>query len=77
MDQVFGDPQVEEIGIAQPVTHSRLGDIRVVGQGVNLSRTPTQVRTAAPDLGENTEEVLREYGVSGEEFADLKKRGVI
>ncbi|MDB5581235.1 MAG: Formyl-CoA transferase [Bradyrhizobium sp.] len=77
MDQVFADPQVEQIGIAQPVTHHKLGDIRVVGQGVNLSRTPTSVRTAAPELGEHTEEVLQQYGVSHEEFQDLRKRGVV
>jgi crotonobetainyl-CoA:carnitine CoA-transferase CaiB-like acyl-CoA transferase len=77
MDEVFADEQVRTIGIAQPVTHHQLGDIRVVGQGVNLSRTPTSVRTAAPELGENTEEVLREYGVSREQFQDLRKRNVV
>jgi crotonobetainyl-CoA:carnitine CoA-transferase CaiB-like acyl-CoA transferase len=77
MDQVFADPQVAQIGIAQPVTHPTLGEIHVVGQGVNLSRTPTSVRTAAPELGEHTEEVLQQYGVSREEFQDLRKRGVV
>src|SRR5439155_24002917 len=39
IDQVFADPQVCHLGIAQPVEHGSLGHLELVGQAVSLSRT--------------------------------------
>jgi len=77
MKQVFEDPQVQALGMAQPVTHPKLGEIRLVGQGVTLMRTPPDLRSAAPDRGEHTREILREYGVEAESIKKLKQQGVI
>jgi formyl-CoA transferase len=77
MNEVFADPQVKHIGMAAPVHHYALGDIEVVAQGVHLSGTRFQVRTAAPDPGAHTEEVLGEYGYSPAEIAKLRKSAVI
>ena len=77
MNEVFADPQVKHLGMAAPVHHYALGDIEVVAQGVRLSRTQFQVRTAAPDPGANTEEVLGEYGYSPAEIAKLRKSAAI
>lgn len=76
MDEVFGDPQVKHLGMAAPVRHTALGDIELVAPGVKLSGTPYQVRRAAPDRGEDTDEILREYGYGDPEIADLRARGV-
>ncbi|MCG4753606.1 CoA transferase, partial [Blautia faecis] len=40
VDQTFADPQVKALGIAQSVEHPELGPITLVGQPVELSRTP-------------------------------------
>jgi formyl-CoA transferase len=77
MDKVFADPQVQHIGIAQPVHHPKLGDIRIVGQGVNLSSGPAKVRSPAPDRGTHTSEVLRELGYDDAAIKDMQKRGVV
>jgi len=77
MKQVFEDPQVQALGMAQPVTHPKLGEIRLVGQGVTLMRTPPSLRSAAPDRGEHTREILGEYGVEAETIEKLKQQGVI
>ena len=77
MNEVFADPQVKHLGMAAPVHHYALGDIEVVAQGVRLSRTQFQVRTAAPDAGAHTEEVLGEYGYSPAEIAKLRKSAAI
>jgi formyl-CoA transferase len=77
MNEVFADPQVKHIGMAKPTQHYALGDIEVVGQGVNLSKTPFTVRAAAPDQGVHTAEVLREFGYSAAAIEGLKQRGVI
>jgi crotonobetainyl-CoA:carnitine CoA-transferase CaiB-like acyl-CoA transferase len=77
IDRMFGDPQVQTLGMAQPVEHYRLGKIDIVGQGVKLVRTPAQVRTAAPDRGANTREVLAEFGYDAAAIEDLQRRGVV
>ena len=77
IDRMFGDPQVQTLGMAQPVEHYKLGKIDIVGQGVKLMRTPAHVRTAAPDRGANTREVLAEFGYDAAAIDDLQRRGVV
>jgi len=76
MDQVFADPQVQHVGIAQPVEHPRLGQQMLVGQAVTLSRTPSSLRTATPEKGEHTAAILGELGYDPAGIADLARRGV-
>jgi hypothetical protein len=46
-----------------------------VGPPVHMSRTPTSVRSFAPDQGEHTDEILLESGFSEAEVADFRARG--
>jgi formyl-CoA transferase len=77
IDEMFGDPQVQTLAMAQPVEHYKLGKIDIVGQGVKLVRTPARVRTAAPDRGADTREVLAEFGYDAATIEDLQRRGVV
>jgi crotonobetainyl-CoA:carnitine CoA-transferase CaiB-like acyl-CoA transferase len=77
MDQVFADPQVQHIAIAKPVHHPELGDVRVVGQGVNLDGIEAGIRRAAPDRGADTREVLRELGYEESAIEDMARRGIV
>ncbi|HEV2549207.1 MAG TPA: CoA transferase [Stellaceae bacterium] len=77
MDEVFADPQVRHIGIAQPVEHPSLGRIELVGQAVTLSRTPSKLKTATPERGEHTDAVLCELGYDAEAIAALRAKRVI
>lgn len=77
MDQVFADPQVKLLGMAQPVEHPKLGRIELVGQGVKLTRTPARMRSAAPDRGQHTREILEEFGVDAAAIEDLQRRGIV
>jgi crotonobetainyl-CoA:carnitine CoA-transferase CaiB-like acyl-CoA transferase len=77
MDQVFADEQVRHLGIAQVVPHPTLGDIRVVGQPVRLSRTPSKLRTASPEKGEHTDEILRELGYDEHAITELHRGQVV
>ena len=77
IDQVFANPQVQHLGMAQTVHSPRFGDLEVVRAPMRLSRTSTSLRRAAPAPGEHTHEVLREYGYSEDEIRQLQEAGVI
>ena len=77
MDEVFADPQVKHLGIVQAVEHKTLGRLDLVGQAVTLSRTPSSLRTATPERGEHTDEVLAELGYDAAAIARLRQDGVI
>ena len=78
IDATFADPQVEALGIARPLTHPLLGDIHVVGQAINLARTPQPPgHRPTPELGEHTDEILRGLGMDGDAIRELRDNGVV
>ena len=77
IDQVFADPQVRHLGIAQSVGGKGKRTLRLVGQPMSLSRTPSRLKAPPPKLGEHTDTVLREFGFSAREIAALHKAGAV
>jgi formyl-CoA transferase len=41
-----------------------------------LSRTPGSIKTLAPDIGENTDEILQSIGLTEAQVSSLKERGI-
>ena len=76
-DQTFADPQVRHIGMAAPVDHPTRGPIELVGQPVRFHRTPWRLRTACPEMGEQTDAILADLGYSADEIETLRKRDVL
>ena len=76
MREVFDEPQVQHLGMVKEVLSSRLGKQRLVGQPVQLERTPSTIARAAPRRGEHTEEVLGELGLGAADLARMKSTGV-
>jgi formyl-CoA transferase len=52
-------------------------EVEVPGIVPKLMGTPGGIRSAAPHLGEDTDAVLREVGLSEEQIAALRARGVV
>src|ERR671937_40868 len=72
MDEVFADPQVQHLQAAAEVTHPRLGRYKILNQAVKLSRTPASLKTATPEIGQHTQEILREIDYSDADIARLR-----
>lgn len=73
---VFEEPQVQHLGIVKEVVSKHHGPQRLVGQPMQLERTPSTIARAAPKRGEHSEEILKEIGMEAAELAVLKSKGV-
>jgi len=75
--QLLDDEQVRHLEVC---AHTQTTDgvaVRVISQPVTLSRTPASVVTAAPQWGEQTDEILAEIGFSRDDIQGLRADGVV
>lgn len=77
IDEVFADPQVQHLGIAQPLMTEPFGETHAVGQPFQLSRTQSTMAASPPTRGQHTQELLEELGISAEECAALQDKSVV
>jgi len=77
IDEMFADPQVKHLGIATAVEHPKLGRYEVLANAAVLSRTPARVASATPEIGEHTDEILRELKYDAAQIAKLREGGVV
>jgi crotonobetainyl-CoA:carnitine CoA-transferase CaiB-like acyl-CoA transferase len=77
IEQMFSDAQVKHLGMARDVPNAEGREIRLVGQPFTLSRTPSQMAARPPEFGEQTDEVLAEFGFSRDEIGELKREKVV
>ena len=77
MAEVFADPQVRARKMLVELPHPALGTLRTTGIPIKLSASPGAITQLPPELGADTDAVLREYGFSGDEIAALREAGAI
>jgi formyl-CoA transferase len=77
IDKVFADPQVQHLGMAQPVNSTERGPTELVGQPIVMSRTPSKISAPPPTCGEHSDEVLGELGYNTGEIAAFREAGVV
>ncbi len=75
-EEVLNDPQAAAIEAFAPVEHPQIPNCRVVRSPIEFGSAEPGY-AAAPELGQHTEEVAREAGMSWEEIARLKELGAI
>ena len=68
---------VQARGMVVKMEHEHCGDIKMINTPVKYSEAKPGIRTVPPTLGQHTEEVLGELGLSGEEIAKLRAEGAV
>ena len=71
------DPQIAASRLIVEQEHPRAGRFRTLDTPIRFDRTPGGIRTPAPGLGEHTDVVLGEAGLTRDEIAGLRKSGAI
>lgn len=64
LDQVFAHPQVQAREIWKTIDHPVAGKAPTTANPIRYSGTPVQYRMAPPTLGEHTDEILAEFGLT-------------
>ena len=77
LDEVFADPQVKTYGFPIEVEHPQMGKMQLIGNAVDMSRTPPTIDRPPPVLGEQTEEILSSLGLDAASIASLRAKGAI
>ena len=77
IEEVFRDPQVLARELRAAIPPPTSGSVRRAGLPSKLSGTPATIRRRPPLLGEHTDEILTELGLSPEELAELRRDGAI
>ena len=75
--EVFADPQIVAREMVVETEHPVLGHLRTLGSPIKMSATPTDPRRRAPLLGEHSDEILAECGLSEDEIAALHRAGAV
>jgi crotonobetainyl-CoA:carnitine CoA-transferase CaiB-like acyl-CoA transferase len=76
-DELIDDPQLVARGMVERHPHPRLGEVVFHGNALKLSGIAPRERALAPELGEANAEIFGELGVTTEQLAALKERGVV
>jgi len=74
---ILADPQYAALGTVQTVDDEELGAVKMQNVLFRLSETPGAIRFSGRPHGHDTDEVLDEIGVTAEQRAALRERGIL
>jgi CoA:oxalate CoA-transferase len=75
--EIFADPQVIEQEMVLSQEHPGHGEIKMLGFPVKFADAPCRLRCPAPELGADTDAVLRQLGYTPDEIARLRAAGAV
>jgi crotonobetainyl-CoA:carnitine CoA-transferase CaiB-like acyl-CoA transferase len=75
--EALSSPQTVAREMVAEVAHPTAGTVRMLGTPLRFFGTPASIRRHPPLLGEHTDEVLGELGLSGAEIEELRAAGVV
>jgi formyl-CoA transferase len=77
VEDIAADPHYLARGMLADVSMSDGSVLKVPGMVPKLSRTPGQHRRNAPSLGQDTDAVLLELGITAYQISEIRKRGIV
>ena len=77
LEEAAADEQLNANGMVIEMSHPQAGPLRLPGTPVRLHGTPPVPRRPAPDLGAQTEEILRELGYDDLALSELRREGAL
>lgn len=79
IDEAFEDPHVQSLKMVKTAHDSKRGELGLVRSPINLSNFPkaSQFDRPGPTLGQHTDEVLLEMGMTEQEITKLRRDGVV
>lgn len=75
--QVMADPEVKHLGIFHEITHPRFGRLTAMRRAARIDGTRESDPLPPPGLGEHTDRVLEQIGLTAAEIAELRNAGVV
>lgn len=70
-------PQIQDSGILVETDHPQAGRLRQARTAARFEGTPASIRHGAPQLGENTDDVLSDAGLTDAEIGALREAGIV
>jgi formyl-CoA transferase len=77
VEDIAADPHYLARGMLAEVSMSDGSLLKVPGMVPKLSRTPGQHRRNAPSLGQDTDAVLLDLGITADQIIEMRKRGIV
>ena len=77
VEDIAADPHYLARGMLADVSMSDGSVLKVPGMVPKLSRTPGQHRRNAPTLGQDTDAVLLDFGITADQISEMRKRGIV
>ena len=76
VEDIARDPHYHARGIIETIKMKDGSALQVPGIVPKLSRTPGSIKSLAPEVGEQTDQILLEIGLSSQQIAALKEKGI-
>ena len=76
-ENLLDHPQIIENAIVETMNIPDLGEVRQPRPAAQFSHTPASIQSAAPGLGEHSDEILRELGIGDEAILGFRASGVV